>query len=314
MMIGSQNLHISLLIYNFAAFALQMPIGLLADRWNRNGVCAAIGCGLIALAFLFGDYAILSVMIAGVGNGLFHVGGGIDVLNVSKDKPLLLGIFVSPGAIGIYLGTMLGKQLTLSVFVVVSVLFFIMLLLLFLQYIEKRNFRSVNALLSFEGLASPKVLIAIGSLLLVVILRSYIGMTSTFGWKSSAFWAMLYVGAVVFGKIGGGILAVFVGLKKTCILSLSLAAVFFLFSDHPALGIAAVFFFNMTMPLTLWAVAKLLAGSKGFSFGLLTFGLFLGFLPTYLELKPLFSTTIGFAIAALLSLGLLLFGLRRVVT
>lgn len=27
-----------LLIYNFCAFALQMPIGLIADRWNRNAL------------------------------------------------------------------------------------------------------------------------------------------------------------------------------------------------------------------------------------------------------------------------------------
>lgn len=38
----------------------------------------------------------------------------------------------------------------------------------------------------------------------------------------------------------------------------------------------------MTMPVTLWAVARILPGAKGFSFGLLTFALFLGFCPSYL--------------------------------
>ena len=35
------------------------------------------------------------------------------------------------------------------------------------------------------------------------------------------------------------------------------------------------------MPLTLYGAARLLPGAKGFAFGLLTFALFLGFLPVY---------------------------------
>ncbi len=310
---GTPHWYIGLLIYNFCAFALQMPIGLLADRFNHNAICAAIGCGLVALAFPFGAMTIPAAILAGVGNGMFHIGGGIEVLNAGKEKPTLLGIFVSPGALGIYLGTLLGKQKGLPVMVAIIGLIVMLLLILILQYIVCKSFRSDNTALTLQGLEAPWVLAAVGSLLLVVILRSYIGMTAAFPWKSNALWAGLSVGAVVLGKLFGGILAVPLGVKKTSILSLGLAAVLFLFSDVPALGIAAMFFFNMTMPLTLWGVARLLAGCKGFSFGLLTFGLFLGFVPPYLELAPLFSTTVGFSVASALSLVVLLYGLRRVV-
>jgi FSR family fosmidomycin resistance protein-like MFS transporter len=149
--------------------------------------------------------------------------------------------------------------------------------------------------------------------MLVVILRSYIGMIATFPWKSNILWAGLSVGAVVLGKMIGGIVAVWLGIKRTSILSLGLAAALFLFSDIPVLGIAALFFFNMTMPLTLWGIARLLAGCKGLAFGILTFGLFLGFIPSYLELTPIFSTTVGFSIASVFSLVVLMYGLRRVV-
>jgi FSR family fosmidomycin resistance protein-like MFS transporter len=305
--------YIGLLIYNFCAFALQMPIGLLADRFNHNAICAAIGCGMVALAYPFGASPIVAAVLAGIGNGMFHIGGGIEVLNSGEKKPLLLGIFVSPGALGIYLGTMLGKQRLLPSTTMVRVLICILLLILISQYIDRRSFRSDNAVLSLHRLASPGVLAALGSLLMVVILRSYIGMTSNFAWKGNADWATLYVVAVVLGKICGGILAVPLGIKKTSILSLGLAAGLFLLSNIPVLGVMAVFFFNMTMPLTLWAVAKLLSGSKGFSFGLLTFGLFLGFVPPYLDIPSLFTTTTGFMVASLLSLLLLLYGLRKVV-
>ncbi len=313
LLIEAPNGYLSLLFYNFCAFALQMPIGLLADRFNRNAVCAAMGCGLVALAFPLGEITMLSAILAGIGNGMFHIGGGIEVLNVSKEKPTLLGIFVSPGAFGIYLGTLLGRQGALSEGIVVCGLILMLLLILVSQYLDQKNFRSGNAVLTMESIGSVRAMTAVGCLLLVVILRSYIGMISSFAWKSDAIWASLLIAAVVLGKVFGGIAAVPLGIKRTCILSLGLAAGLFLFSDIPVLGVAAVFFFNMTMPLTLWVMAKLLAGSKGFAFGILTFGLFLGFIPSYLEITPLFSTTIGFMVASIASLLLLLYGIKKAV-
>ena len=42
-----------LFVYNFSAFALQMPLGVLADRIRRSGRIAGIGCLLTALPLLF---------------------------------------------------------------------------------------------------------------------------------------------------------------------------------------------------------------------------------------------------------------------
>ena len=42
---GRREWALCVLFYNFCAFALQMPIGLVADRLNRNGGAAALGCG-----------------------------------------------------------------------------------------------------------------------------------------------------------------------------------------------------------------------------------------------------------------------------
>jgi FSR family fosmidomycin resistance protein-like MFS transporter len=70
-----------------------------------------------------------------------------------------------------------------------------------------------------------------------------------------------------------------------------------------------MFLFNMTMPVTLWATAKIFPGAKGFAFGLLTFGLFLGFLPVYLGIE--INAPRLFALFAAVSLALLWLGLRR---
>jgi FSR family fosmidomycin resistance protein-like MFS transporter len=64
------------------------------------------------------------------------------------------------------------------------------------------------------------------------------------------------------------------------------------------------------MPITLRASADALNGMQGFSFGLLTFALFLGFLPTWLGVSVP-SAGWFLALGAALSLGLLLPGLRK---
>ena len=49
---GSPDFLLCLLLYNFCAFALQMPLGIWADGLNRNGLLAVVSCGLAAGGFL----------------------------------------------------------------------------------------------------------------------------------------------------------------------------------------------------------------------------------------------------------------------
>ena len=77
-------------------------------------------------------------------------------------------------------------------------------------------------------------------------------------------------------------------------------------------GILAVFLFNMTMPITLWAVAQAMPAARGFTFGLLTFALFLGFLPSWLGWPSLLTGPGAYAAVALVSLLLLWRGLKGV--
>ena len=65
-MADAPSFSLCLLLYNFCAFALQMPLGLLAGQWNRNGLVAASGCLLTALAFLL-PQPVPTAVIAGMG-------------------------------------------------------------------------------------------------------------------------------------------------------------------------------------------------------------------------------------------------------
>ena len=68
----------SFLIYNFCAFALQLPLGVLLDLYRQKHpelptLCAAVGVAITVTG------AFLHPAILGTGNALFHTGGGVDV-------------------------------------------------------------------------------------------------------------------------------------------------------------------------------------------------------------------------------------------
>ena len=300
---GRENWPMCALLYNFCAFALQMPIGLLAGRPEQSGRTAALGCGLAALGWAASPFPMAASVAAGVGNACFHVGGGVQVLHEGGGRAAPLGVFVSPGAFGIYFGTLLGKQPAFPGWICAAGL--LPLVLLFAVLKPERTSCPEIAAGELEG----KPLWALVCFFLVVVLRSYLGMIFSFPWKTGG-WALGMVCAVVLGKTAGGFLGDKLGISRAAALSLGLSAVLFCFSGAPLAGTGAVFLFNMTMPLTLWAAARLLPGRKGFAFGMLTFALFLGFLPVWLGMPMLFSGGTAYAAEAACSLALLALGLK----
>lgn len=289
------------LLYNFCAFALQMPIGLLADRLGRQGRLAALGCGLVTAGWGLAPLPVAASVTAGLGNACFHVGGGVTILRDGGDRAAPLGIFVSPGAFGIYLGALLGGKFPGWLSAAGLLLFAVAFL-----FLERRGGETVAPK---EAPAPDRNAVAVlVCCFLVVLLRSYLGMVLSFPWKTGG-WALALTCALVLGKAAGGFLGDRLGMVRGAILSLGLAAVLFCLSGFPLAGTAAVFLFNMTMPITLWAAARLLP--PGFAFGTLTFALFLGFLPVWLGWPALLTGGVGYAAGALCSLALLVLGLKR---
>ena len=270
-----------ILLYNFCAFVLQLPLGAVLDRLGKRpgpAVFAWLGCALTVLG------AVTHPAVLGLGNALFHVGGGAAVIR-DGGKCEKLGIFVAPGALGLYLGGLLtGKPILLpaALALAVTAVFF-------------RDGGEISTAPSQK----PAVLLA-GCCFAVVVLRSFVGFQVVFPWKSG--WlALAAVVAVVLGKMAGGILAARFGAKKVTVVSLTAAAVCYTLGDVPVFGLLALLCFNMTMPLTLYALWRRFPGYPGAVFGSLTVALFLGFLPTYFGLD----IPIGGVLGSILSLCLL---------
>ncbi len=300
--------HMALLYYNFCAFALQMPFGLLLDRLGgASPLPAAAGCLLTALAFLPGLGAAPLCILAGLGNALLHVGGGVAVLRAQPKKAGPLGLFVSPGAMGIFLGTLWGKGAALPLLLPFAGLLAACVLVACFCRSGERAAAGAEPQLQL----SRKGALRLTGLFAVVFLRSLLGFLFAFPWKSGAL-AVLFACCVVLGKCFGGCLADKMGLRRAAGLSLGLAVLLFPGAGLPALGLGAVLLFNMSMPMTLRAAADLLPEAPGFSFGLLTFALFLGYAPVWLGGTPAAAGNVWVCAAgALLSLMLLLPALGR---
>ena len=268
------------LLYNYCAFALQMPIGILIDSRSRKSgkMFYPALISMIAGIVLTVAGSFLSVIVLGLGNALFHAGGGVLTIHeddLSQMKGKGLGIFVAPGAIGLCLGMLFyNTEWHLTVQVIVSAL---LLILAYVAYSSRVEMETGNeAVRPFDREALYLILFCF----IVVVLRSLTGMAISFPWKDSPRKIFLSVLFLASGKTAGGLLSARFGMKKTIIVTLILSSIFYVFASRMIPGLLALFFFNMTMPLTLYLLAKKMPQMPGFAFGILTFGLFIGYLPT----------------------------------
>ena len=272
----------AILSYNFCAFALQLPLGAVLDRLGGRRmpmVFAAVGCALTVIG------AFTSPVLLGIGNAAFHVGGGVDVIR-DGGRCEKLGIFVAPGAMGLFFGGLLaGRALPILPVLVVMGLLLIPL-----------GGRLENFPEPTKKSPVPLILCCFS----VVVLRSFVGFAVVFPWKTGAL-AFAAVAAVVLGKMAGGVLAVRFGGRRVTMVSLTAAAVCFAFGSIPVFGLCALLCFNMTMPLTLHALWRRFPAYPGTVFGSLTLALFLGFLPSAFGID----LPIGGVLGSLLSLALL---------
>jgi FSR family fosmidomycin resistance protein-like MFS transporter len=298
-------------LYNLSAFALQLPVGALADIIRKNALVSAAGCGFIVLAYgtLFLHYDLITVILAGIGNACFHVGGGIDVIHSGKGNAALPGIFVSTGAIGIYLGSLVYKYGLSKIHVIpaaaVACLLIMAALMLCIYKIGMCG-RRINS----ENMRKNVFLPACICLIVTVFIRSYVGTVISYEWKSSFLPSLLFAAGIVLGKAVGGIIGDKTSWNITGTASLLISCVFLVMGVNiPVFGILGIFVFNMTMPLTLTALADLMPSHTGLAFGMTTFALFAGFMPSLFIDRSLLSDMRLIAAFILISAVLFTYGM-----
>lgn len=293
------------LLYNTVAFAPQFLLGALVDRYRDPRRAAALGCALAALGIPAAQVdPFLGVAIAGLGNALFHVGGGSLVLRATPGKAAGPGFFVAPGGIGLFAGMAMGQTGTYPHA-------FMALLLLACcgdSLLPASPFQREKPIRRLCRTDSPAA--ALFLLLLVVLVRALAGMTVVFPWKNGLTMGGALVLAATLGKALGGVAADRWGWRRISVGGLLLAApLMTFFGDAAELGLAGSFLFQTTMAVTLAAVALVLPGRPAFAFGLPCLALWIGALPSFTTKKELLGNDRFLFVAILASAALLHLGL-----
>lgn len=277
------------ILYNVLAFGLQPVVGLITDYFKSPKEIAIAGCFFTGFsAIIFFNFPFLAIIFAGIGNALFHVGGGSISLNLTPRKATAPGIYVAPGAAGLLMGSLIGKSGQFIVWPAVSVLVFLCLLIFIIEK-PKIDYKK-------EVIERDKLQYFIIILLLVffsISIRSLVGSLLIFPWEKGDNLIFILIGAVVLGKGLGGVLADKFGWTKIAIGTLMLSIPFLILGiNNSFLVIIGVFLFNITMPITLVVISNILLGRPGFAFGLPCLALLIGALPilTFTELKGTLSS------------------------
>lgn len=298
--------------YDLLAFAGQVPVGWLVDKLSLRRFAALLGLLLSAAALATGRASALAVLLlAGAGNALFHVGAGAMVLAGSRGRSAPAGVFVAPGALGLGIGILLGRKFAAVIlwpwaFALAAAVIVVLLV---------GHASAINDPSQVEDARRPAGQAAlIASLLcLSVMVRSLVGTVGCDGCPRGLFLLAALPLAAFAGKFAGGFLA-----DRFGWVDLSLAA---LLASGPMLAwsggdlwiaLPGMVLFQMTMPVTLTAMARLVPDRPGLAFGLPCLALVLGTLPVYLPggWRPrgwaLLLLVLGSAAALYLALRLLL--------
>jgi FSR family fosmidomycin resistance protein-like MFS transporter len=221
------------------------------------------------------------LLLAGLGNALFHVGAGAMVLAGSGERAAPAGVFVAPGALGLGLGLILGRKLlTVPLW---PFLFALVAACIAVLLVSARSKQAPVEPVARSARRHGVVLLILSLLALSVAVRSLVGTVSCDACPRGLFLMVALPVAAFAGKLVGGFLADRFGFIDLATVALLGSAPLLAFSGGDFwLALPGLLVFQMTMPITLVATLRALPAWPGFGFGVLCLALVAGTLPAYL--------------------------------
>ncbi len=260
----------AVMLYNTLAFTTQCLVGLWTDHTGLSKKAEPLSMLLVAAGYFLSAPLLVRVAMIGLGNSCFHVCGGTVTLEQSRGKSSPLGVFVAPGAIGVLLGRSfpkLGHVLAALLILFAAAIFF--------AYRKDGDRKApagpeagkTCALPDYRGDAFPGMAAAL--LTAAVAVRAIGGSCAEFPWNTGVATAAAMTFFVFAGKTAGGFLCDRIGAVKSSAVSIIPAALLtaFLGANMPA-SLLGQFLLNLSMPVTLWLLYKLMPKEPGLAFGL----------------------------------------------
>ena len=283
--VSSAEFYKLVMLYNLLAFGSQPLFGWLLDlgKCQREGMITgvlltAVGC------VAAGSILVPAALLLGVGNALFHVGAGAGIYAMSEGKAAPSGMFIAPGAVGLFVGGTLGAISWISPYYATIVLCLIAWGLICIPIANLQLPNKQNHITSLPRMSYCSIVLLF--LLLVVAFRSFIGFSIAVPWKGMEVAPLLLVIIAFAGKALGGYMADRLGWTECCSALLFLTSLLAVFYQHYfAAACIALLCVQATTSVTLVATQSLFPGFPAFSFGLPCIALLAGGYP-YLKIQP----------------------------
>lgn len=268
-------------MYDALAFVPQSIIGYINDKYPKINF-SMIGLFLLLFGFtsfmlnIFSIY--ISIVLLCLGNACIHVRGAELTLRNSNGKLSHSAVFVSGGSFGVITGKLLAKNKIAFIFLILLGLSSIPFILLAECYNNPKN--NCSKFNYNNKKINPGLVIFLA--VFIVVVRGYMGYGIPTSWNKTIIQTILLYCMMGVGKAMGGILSDAFGMKKIAISSMLLSIPFLLFGDNIMIvSLIGVFFFSMTMSITLGILVSVLKEKPGLAFGHTTIGLFLGTAPIF---------------------------------
>jgi hypothetical protein len=263
------------MLYNALAFATQVVTGWFADKVKHDRLLWLISIVLLtsgaggALSWPW-----LATILLGLGNSLFHVSAGREVIrryaHAKNGKARELGLFVAPGALGIGLGCMF--PMDVGVFSLCGMI----LVFPVFCWIWPQETPETDNVEKSESI-DIQCLLAAAVMTFCVFCRAASGFCTEAPWKVSTALSILCFVLVMGGKMAGGFAGDRCGHWVTGIAALAISWALFAFGGgNIVIGLSAQFIANLMMAITLYILVKLYPSSPGLMFGLAAAVLFPG--------------------------------------
>ena len=313
-------------LYNALAFAGQAPLGLAVDLLRAPRAALLAGITLTgSAALLLKVDPLAAVIVVGIGNALFHLGAGAFTLHTRPGRATDPGIFVAPGALGLGLGIWMGRAGKIAVWPLVEVAVAVMAASLVVAWFMRNppmpyDIPADQPLLhktrrAMLAMARARATVLAGALIITLLLgsitvRALVGMAGCHTCPKALLVLMGLPLVACAGKMLGGIISDRLGWIETSVGALLISAPLIAFGGHPLVIIVGLLFFQMTMPVTLVAVVKIMPRLPAFGFGLCCLALIAGSIPTFFPETQAYYNPYAFFGLILLSATAVFVGLR----
>ena len=266
--------------YNAMAFALQLPAGVFMDccpHLNRIGFFAGTGMVITATvlaAIGFGGWGVLAVVC--IGNALFHLTAGKNILETREGRAGPIGFFIATGALGLMAGQVwAAKTAATCLWIFAAVLAVLVALALAMKW--ETCGRMIARKQSDDRML--RQMLALGALFVLIAWRSWAGLLVSGRSADECVFMMCAGAAVSFaGKVFGGYLSECSGRWRVVVASV-LGSAALAFMHHPswtAVWLILLFVAQLATGPVLSLVYDRTERRGGLAFGLNCFGLFAG--------------------------------------